>query len=76
MAQQSKPKDMVTMDVPRVVRDLLNDYKTALQRELGRRATQSEILSALLMGTPLWQANAMLDAYRPRIDPGSGTAER
>ncbi|HEX5955580.1 MAG TPA: hypothetical protein VFY37_06570 [Solirubrobacterales bacterium] len=38
-------------------------YKTALQREEGRTATDDEIVGAFLLGVPLWQADLMLRAY-------------
>jgi hypothetical protein len=71
VADRTNPSDRVNLEVARAVRDQLNDYKAALQGDLGRRASQGEILSALLSGVPLWQARAMLDAYRPQDNPGS-----
>lgn len=75
MPQRTNPLDRTTIEVAVWVRDALKDYQTALQREVNRRATYDDIISALLWGVPLWQANAMMDSYRPAhgpiADPGS-----
>jgi hypothetical protein len=63
--------DKASIEVPREVRDALKDYIHALEATLGRHATHGEVISAFLQGVPLWQANAMLDAYRPSVNTGS-----
>jgi hypothetical protein len=55
--------------VPRAVKDQLVAYKTALHKDLNRRASMGEIVGALLSGVPLWQADAMLSAYKPQGKP-------
>jgi hypothetical protein len=59
------------IEVPIAVRDQLNQYKADLQEEMARDTSSGQLISALLSGVPLWQAIAMIDAYRPRDDPGS-----
>lgn len=53
-----------TIEVAPSVKQQLNDYKRGLYSQMNRRATQEEIISALLSGVPLWQADAMLGAYK------------
>lgn len=57
------------------VRDGLNGLVRALRREYGRAASQSEVIGALLQGTPLWQADLMVAAYlrstAGESDPGT-----
>jgi hypothetical protein len=59
-------KDRTTIEVPHGVREQLKVYQTALHRDLNRRASNGEIIGALLSGVPLWQADAMLGAYKPQ----------
>lgn len=61
MADRTK-SDRSSVEVTPAVRRQLTEYQTALQREINRRATHSEIISALLWGVPLWQTNAMLNS--------------
>lgn len=72
MPDRTPNKDRVNIEVPRHVRQQLRDYKAQLKRETGRTASMGEILSVMLSGTPTWQTHAMLDAYRPQDDLGSG----
>lgn len=53
-----------TIEVAPSVKQQLNSYKRDLYRQMNRRATQEEIISALLSGVPLWQADIMLGAYK------------
>jgi len=53
-----------TIEVAPGVKQQLNEYKRELYSQMNRRATQEEIISALLAGVPLWQADAMLGAYK------------
>ncbi len=69
MPDRTDPKPKVPIEVPREIRDQLNAYKDDLYRVLRLRTTQGEIISALLSGVPLWQAEAMIRAYRPGDDP-------
>lgn len=62
-----------SIEVGATVKAQLLEYQTALQSQIGRRATQPEIIGALLSGVPLWQAEAMLAAYRPQVEPSSDT---
>lgn len=62
-----------SIEVGAAVKEQLVDYQGALHKEIGRRATQAEIIGALLSGVPLWQVNAMLDAYRPQLEPSIDT---
>lgn len=63
-----------TIEVPVAVKEQLKAYQALLLRDLNRRASYGDIIGALLWGVPLWQANAMIDAYPsqpdPRDDPG------
>lgn len=45
------------------VRDALNSYQAAMEREAGVTATQEQLIGALLHGVPTWQADHMLRAY-------------
>lgn len=69
MSDRTDQKPTVQLEVPRELRDQLNQYKSELYRVLKRRATQAEILGAMLNGVPLWQADAMIQAYRPGDKP-------
>lgn len=60
-----------TIEVPLTVKDQLKAYQAALQRDLNRRASYGDIVGALLWGVPLWQADAMLTAYRPPDEPSA-----
>jgi hypothetical protein len=72
--------DRGQIELSSAVKAELKAYQTALQRDLNRRASYGDIIGALLWGVPLWQANAMIDAYRPqhesRDNPGSEDEER
>lgn len=70
----AKRTDKVSVEVPTAVREDLNAYIGELHAVLNRRASQGEIIGAMVAGVPLWQVAAMLDAYRPRDDPGSSGA--
>ena len=61
--------ERTTIECPPAVREQLKAYQAALQRDLNRRASQGEIIGALLWGVPLWQADAILSAYRPHSQP-------
>lgn len=74
MADRTKREDRTTIEVHVDVREQLTEYKAALKRQLRLRPTSGELISALLSGVPVWQAAAMLDAYRPIDDHGSGDA--
>jgi hypothetical protein len=69
VSDRTDQKPTVQLEVPRELRDQLNQYKSELYRVLKRRATQAEILGAMLNGVPLWQADAMIQAYRPGDKP-------
>lgn len=58
------------IEVPLAVRDQLRAYEADLERLFGRKVFDWQLLTALLSGVPLWQAEAMIAAYRPRVDPG------
>jgi hypothetical protein len=75
VAQRTNPSGRANIEVSVAIRDELNSYKAALHREMGRRASAAEIIAALLKGVPLWQAVAMLDAYRPTDNPGASTGK-
>jgi hypothetical protein len=64
--------ERTTIEVQPGVKQQLKDYQAALHRELNRRASQGEIIAALLWGVPLWQANAMIDAHRSQHEPMDG----
>jgi hypothetical protein len=61
--------DRATIEVHPAIKQQLKDYQTALRRDLNVRASQGTIIGALLAGVPLWQAPAMLGAYRPPGEP-------
>ena len=61
--------ERTSIEVQPVVKQQLKDYQASLHRELNRRASQGEIIAALLWGVPLWQANAMIDAHRSQHEP-------
>jgi hypothetical protein len=63
MADRTK-QTRTTIEVAPSVKQQLNDYKRDLYSQMNRRATQEEIISALLSGVPLWQADVMLGAYK------------
>lgn len=63
MADRTK-QTRTTIEVAPSVKQQLNDYKRGLYSQMNRRATQEEIISALLSGVPLWQADVMLGAYQ------------
>jgi hypothetical protein len=64
-----------TIEVAPGVKQQLNDYKRGLYSHMNRRATQEEIISALLSGVPLWQADAMLGAYKTHGSPVDNDVE-
>ncbi len=75
MARRTNPLERGPIDVPREVRDQLNAYKDELLRVSRLRPTSGELLSALLSGGPVWQAAAMLNAYRPKVDLGENPGD-
>jgi hypothetical protein len=66
MAERTNGPERASIPCTPAVKAQLRDYKEALHSTLNRRATVGEIVGALLSGVPLWQADAMLSAYRPQ----------
>lgn len=56
----------VQIEVPRAVKDVLRDYILALENGYNREVGDGDLLSALLVGVPHWQAELMLQGYRPQ----------
>lgn len=73
MPSRTKP-ERSQIEVEPAVKAALNEYKSALQSGFSRRTSTSDLIGALLVGVPLWQAEAMLQAYRSQDmsweDPG------
>jgi hypothetical protein len=62
MADQT-PRKRSNIVVSPTVKKEWDDWKTALEQEEGRSATDSEIIGALVKGVPLWQADLMVRTY-------------
>ena len=73
MAERTNGPDRAQIPCTPTVKAQLRDYKAALKQEMGRRATMGEVVGALLSGVPLWQADAMLNAYRPQQEDSTDT---
>jgi hypothetical protein len=67
------PRKRASITVTQAVLAAVNDYQDALLSHFGRRASHADIVAALLEGVPLWQAEAMLDAYRPPPEDSQDT---
>lgn len=74
MAPRTKT-ERAQIEVTPAVKSQLDSYKAALEKGFGRETSSSNLLGAMLSGIPLWQAEAMLSAYRSqgssREDPGN-----
>lgn len=68
MANRTK-SERASIEISPAVKEQLNNYQAALQSEMSRRATLSEIVGALLWGVPLWEADAMLNKYPAQGQP-------
>jgi hypothetical protein len=61
-------KKRASINVTPAVLAKLNAYQAALDREMQREASHAKIISALLDGVPLWQADLMIGAYPEATD--------
>lgn len=75
MPKRTEPSARATITVPQPVLSKLNAYRQALLKRRGRRATQADIIGALIEGVPLWQAELMLESYRPQAEDSDEAAE-
>jgi hypothetical protein len=62
-----------SIEVTPAVQEQLGAYRIALLEQMNRRATQSEIIGALLWGVPLWQADVMLGKHSTQGQPRDET---
>jgi hypothetical protein len=63
MADRTGKGERASVNLSPAVRDLLNDQIARLEAEQGRVAKQEQLIGALLLGVPTWQAALMLDSY-------------
>jgi hypothetical protein len=64
MADRTPKSERANVNVSPAVRDLLNERIALLESAEGRVvAKQDQLIGALLMGVPTWQAALMLDSY-------------
>lgn len=77
MPDRTGKPDRASINLSPEVRDLLNQRISELERTEGRAvAKQEQLIGALLMGVPAWQAALMLDSYVRQTSDRQATEER
>jgi len=75
MADKATRKKRASINVSPALLEDLNAYLEALESQKSRKASQSQLIGALLDGVPLWQADIMIGSYRPPPSDSPDTGE-